>query len=93
MGKSGYLLLVILVWIQYSLWLGKNGILVCINIYNERKLYKCMNNIDQMKIRNSQLLLEIHDLLYGYELIEEHARYNLGMIKKDEIFYCIKFND
>lgn len=92
MIKINYLLLVILLWLQYSLWLGKNGIFDFIRIYNINILYKNIHNLDHMKVRNDQLLLDICDLLYKDEIIEEYARYDLGLIKIDEVFYSIQCN-
>lgn len=39
--------------------------------------------------RNEALSAEVKDLKQGYEAIEERARSELGMIKKDETFYQI----
>ena len=38
-------------------------------------------------MRNDSLDAEVRDLKQGYDAIEERARYELGMIKKDEIFF------
>ncbi|URJ32147.1 cell division protein FtsB [Blochmannia endosymbiont of Camponotus sp.] len=89
MNKLNCMLLVLLTWLQYSLWLGKNGICDLINIHNTITSYKNINNIDELKARNDQLLYEIYDLLHGYEAIEERSRYDLGMIKLGETFYLI----
>jgi cell division protein FtsB len=35
--------------------------------------------------RNAQLVAEVSDLKEGLEMVEERARYELGMIKPDEI--------
>lgn len=83
----------ILIWLQYSLWLGKNGILDFIKIYNFNKLYQNEYHFSHMKIQNDQLLLEIYNLLYEDDIIEEYARYNLNMIKSDECFYQLNYND
>lgn len=92
MIKFSYLLLVILLWLQYSLWLGKNGILDFIRIYNMYSLSKNIYDLNQLKIRNGQLLLDICDLLYKDEIIEEYARYDLGLIKPDEVYYQIQYD-
>lgn len=92
MIKINYFLLVILLWLQYSLWLGKNGIFDFIRIYNINTLYKNMYHLDYMKVRNDQLSLDICDLLYKDEIIEEYARYDLGLIKSGEVFYLIQCN-
>lgn len=39
--------------------------------------------------RNAILMADIFDLKHGNEAIEEHARNDLGMIKKGEVFYQI----
>ena len=36
--------------------------------------------------RNEQLAAEVSDLKEGLEMVEEKARFELGMIKPDEIF-------
>ena len=42
-----------------------------------------------LKARNSALAAEVMDLKQGLEAIEERARYELGMIKKDEVFFQV----
>jgi cell division protein FtsB len=42
-----------------------------------------------LKARNGALDAEVRDLKQGLEAIEERARLELGMIKKDEVFYQI----
>ena len=32
---------------------------------------------------------EVRDLKQGYDAIEEHARMQLGMIKRDEVFFQV----
>ena len=36
--------------------------------------------------RNEQLAAEVSDLKEGLEMVEEKARFELGMIRPDEIF-------
>lgn len=79
------LLLVLLGWLQYSLWLGKNGIHDHIILRDD---VIAQNNINaKLKARNAQLFAEIDDLNGGKEAIEERARNELSMIKLDESFY------
>ncbi|MDE2094140.1 MAG: septum formation initiator family protein, partial [Burkholderiales bacterium] len=37
------------------------------------------------RARNAQLVAEVRDLKEGLEMVEEKARFDLGMIKPDEI--------
>ena len=41
---------------------------------------------EENRLRNAKLASEVQDLDVGTEAIEERARYELGMIKKNEIF-------
>ncbi|ASV33028.1 cell division protein FtsB [Candidatus Hamiltonella defensa] len=79
------LLLLLAIGLQYSLWLGKNGIRDFVRIKNDVAEQKIKNN--ELKIRNAQLFAEINDLNEGKEALEERARNDLGMIKQDEKFY------
>ena len=43
----------------------------------------------RLQARNSALDAEVRDLKVGLEAIEERARSELGMIKRDEIFFQV----
>ncbi|MCA6222087.1 cell division protein FtsB [Photorhabdus antumapuensis] len=85
MGKLTLLLLVLLGWLQYSLWLGKNGIHDYVRVKNDVTTQE--RNNGKLKARNDQLSAEIDDLTGGQEAIEERSRSELGMIKPGETFY------
>lgn len=85
MSRLSILLLVILGWLQYSLWLGKNGIHTYTRIQQEVATQEASNA--KLKSRNEQLFAEIDDLSSGLEAIEERARDELGMVKPGETFY------
>jgi cell division protein FtsB len=85
MGKLTLLLLVLLGWLQYSLWLGKNGIHDYTRVNDDVAVQQANNA--KLKSRNDQLFAEIDDLNGGSEAIEERARNELGMIKPGETFY------
>lgn len=87
MAKVTLLLLIIFGGLQYSLWLGKNGIHDYVRINNDIKQRRADNTI--LKLRNDQLHAEIRDLIEGLDAIEERARTELGMIKPNEQFYRI----
>ncbi|ATM97103.1 cell division protein FtsB [Yersinia frederiksenii] len=85
MGKLTLLLLILLGWLQYSLWLGKNGVHDFVRVKDDVTLQEVNNS--KLKARNDQLFAEIDDLNGGQEAIEERARNELGMIKPGESFY------
>lgn len=85
MGKLTLLLLILLGWLQYSLWLGKNGIHDYVRVKDDVVVQQ--GNNTKLKDRNEQLFAEIDDLNGGQEAIEERARNELGMIKPGESFY------
>lgn len=82
-------LTILVVLIQYPLWLGKGG---WFHVWKlEKQIQQIQHKNIKFKIRNAKLQLEIEDLKYGMNLIEERARYELGMIKKNEIFITILY--
>ncbi|WP_275076147.1 cell division protein FtsB [Providencia rettgeri] len=85
MGKLTLLLIAILAWLQYSLWLGKNGIHDYVQVKDDVAAQEIVNS--SLKMRNEQLFAEINDLNDGQDAIEERARSELGMIKPGESFY------
>ncbi|MCU4136816.1 septum formation initiator family protein [Buchnera aphidicola (Sitobion miscanthi)] len=52
-------LLFLLLWLQYSLWLGKNGILDYIKIYEKVAMQKKKNEC--LDMRNKKIILEIEN--------------------------------
>lgn len=81
------MLLILLCVLQYTLWLGKNGISDFQNISSEIEVQQNVNS--NLVQRNSEMFVEINDLRKGFDGIEERARHELGMIKEDETFYRI----
>ena len=73
--------------LQYPLWLGKGGWLRVWEIDRQVNVQKEGNS--RLRARNDALDAEVRDLKQGYEAVEERARYELGMIKQDEIFFHV----
>ena len=71
--------------IQYPLWLGKGGWLRAWEMDRQVEIQKSKNR--QLETRNTALAAEVRDLKQGTEAIEERARYELGMIRPDEVFF------
>ena len=73
--------------IQYPLWLGKGGWLRVWEV--DRQLDTQQQKNASLETRNGALAAEVKDLKQGHEAIEERARYELGMVKKDEVFFQV----
>ena len=70
--------------LQYQLWLGR-GSLPQVESYREQ-LAEQLHANEQSRLRNEQLAGEVRDLQEGKTMVEEIARFELGMIKPDEVF-------
>jgi cell division protein FtsB len=59
----------------------------------ERQVAASRAHTDQLKARNAKLESEVGDLKEGLGAVEERARYELGMIKQNEIFVQVLRKD
>ncbi len=80
-------LLLILVLLQYRLWLG-NGSLTDIHHLQGIKQSQLEENA-ALRERNQSLAAEVIDLKTGLDAIEERARSEMGMIRENETFFRI----
>ena len=81
------ILAALIVLIQYPLWLGKGGWL---RVWDtERKLAAQRASNDRLAQRNDALAADVRDLKQGLDAVEERARYELGMIRGDEVFFQV----
>jgi len=71
--------------LQYPMWLGKGGWLRVRELDRQVEAQNRVN--EQLKARNAALDADVRDLKQGFEAIEERARYELGMMKHDEVFF------
>lgn len=77
----------LIILLQYPLWLGKGGWL---RVWEaDRQLQQQKEATQKLEVRNGGLDAEVRDLKQGYDAIEERARFELGMIKQDEVFVQI----
>ena len=74
--------------LQYPMWLGKGGWLQ-VREY-DRQLAAQREANAKLKMRNDALDADVRDLKTGSEAIEERARAELGMIRQDEVFFQIQ---
>ncbi len=77
-------LAVLLLLIQYPLWLGKGGWLRVWELHRQLESVQAKN--EEQKAKNAKLASEVQSLKEGTEAIEERARYELSMIKRGEVF-------
>ena len=80
-------LIALFVLLQYPLWLGKGGWLWVWNA--SRQLEQRQEGPRALEVRNAGLDAEVRDLKQGYDAIEERARFELGMIRENEVFVQI----
>jgi cell division protein FtsB len=73
--------------IQYPLWLGKGGWMRVWEVDRQLDAHHAKN--ERLEIRNGALAAEVKDLKQGTDAIEERARYELGMVKNDEVFFQV----
>ena len=81
------ILFLLLIWLQYKLWLGDGGIPEVLKL--EGEIESVQGEVNTLQERNDALNAEVVDLKKGIEAIEERARSEMGMIKKDEIYYQV----
>ncbi|MBA3582361.1 MAG: cell division protein FtsB [Gammaproteobacteria bacterium] len=81
------LLIVILLALQYRLWIADGGIRDVHRLHNEIDIKK--SGITKAEERNQSLQAEVNDLKKGLGAAEERAREDLGMIKDNETFIQI----
>jgi len=79
------ILVILLLLLQYPLWLGKGGWLKVWELNSQVKVQQQVNL--QTQARNALLDAEVRDLKQGTDAVEERARSELGMIKRDEVFF------
>lgn len=84
MYKLILFLIVLIVALQYRLWLGDGSI----REYRElqARIEEMNQEGERRQARNAALAADVKDLKEGTEAVEERARQELGMIKPGETF-------
>ena len=87
MKHLSYVLAVIALGLQYPLWLGKGS---WTRVWELDRQVAAQRQVNAgLKARNDALDAEVRDLKEGSDALEERARLELGMIKRDEVFYQV----
>jgi cell division protein FtsB len=80
-------LVLLLVTLQLTLWFGDDSLAEVWQLRQQINAQKEENR--QLQERNAALEAEVQDLKQGLAAIEERARNELGMVKKDETFFQV----
>lgn len=73
--------------LAYALWWGKGGFRHVWELESQLKSHQLLNR--ELAARNFELDAEVRDLKQDYHALEERARSDLGMIRRDEVFFQI----
>lgn len=81
------ILFVLLILLQFKLWLGEGGFTEVAHL--ETRVEEQRRQNDDLLQRNAELQAEVEDLRERLGAVEERARSELGMIKPAEQFYQV----
>jgi cell division protein FtsB len=80
-----WILLLMLVGLQYRLWVGAGSVADVKRL--QQQVVQQQQDNDKKIQRNQKLVNEVLELRQGASTAEQFAREELGMIKKNETFY------
>jgi cell division protein FtsB len=80
-------LIVLLVGLQYRLWISEGSFSHRAAL--QQKIDKQRAENTRLRERNAVLAIEVEELKSGLDAIEERAREQMGMIKQGETFFMI----
>jgi cell division protein FtsB len=81
------ILFVLLILLQFKLWLGEGGFREVARLETRVESQRQQN--EDLLTRNAQLQAEVEDLRERLDAVEERARNELGLIKPAEQFYQV----
>ncbi len=76
--------------LQYPLWFGSGSVPTVWRLHQQVDAQRIENS--RLAERNKALIAEVVDLKHGLDGIEERARAELGMVKKNETFFHVVEN-
>jgi len=82
-----FIFITLILTLQYPLWFGKGGRLNVISL--QKQIDQQLKVNEAIKSENDILLAVVQDLKNGTDVIEGKARFDLGLIKKNETFFLI----
>ena len=87
MRPAPALLLLVLAVVQAELWFGDGGIPQAQGLQAQLDAQRQRNATQQRA--NQRLQAEVDDLRTGLEMVEERARFELGMVGQNEIYVLV----
>mgnify|MGYP001821541912 CR=1 FL=1 len=81
------ILILLLLLLQYRLWVGEGSLAEVVSLQQE--IARQRAELSRLEARNRALQAEVADLKEGLDALEERARSELGMIKQGEVFYQV----
>ena len=82
-----FIFITLILALQYPLWFGKGGWLNVISL--QKQIDQQLKVNEAIKSENDILLAVVQDLKNGTDVIEGKARFDLGLIKKNETYFLI----
>lgn len=80
-------LLVIFLGLEYRFWFGTDSVLKVAQL--KQNLVKQEQDLQNLQLRNQALITQIANMKTHPVVIEEQARYELGMVKQGEKYYQV----
>ena len=81
------LLALLLASLQWRLWIGQGSIAELVALGRQIDDYSHAN--EQLRERNRRLEVEVAEFRSGVDSVEEMAREELGLIRRDETFFVV----
>lgn len=78
-------LLLLVVFLQYRLWLAEGGIAEAVRLKEQIRTEEGINA--DLRARNNELARQVWDLQNGQLVIEQRAREDLGLVREGEVYY------
>lgn len=75
----------LLLMLQYGVWFGEYGVFAKRAVAEQTQQLRQTNDVTSRE--NRSLLAEVQDLRTGYQLLEEKAREDLGLVRQGETLF------
>jgi cell division protein FtsB len=85
MKSLAWFLTPLILFLQYEIWFASGGVISFLKLRHQLAAETRVN--DEWRRHNQTIMADIHNLKYGNQAIEEHARLDLNMIKPGEVLY------